>query len=101
MFIEIRENRLTPPPPKKEHKLEAAVNPLITSIACAFTLGAAILMSQQFNPTDAGHTYAAAQIPAMMQKEVARIQNDPHMPLQAKRMALGALAAHGVPIPKH
>ena len=101
MFIEIRENRLTPPPPKKENKLEAAVNPLITSVACAFTLGAAILMSQQLNPTDAGHTYQAAQIPAMMQQEVARIQRDPHMPLQAKRMALGTLAAHGVPVPRN
>lgn len=101
MFIEIRENRLTPPPPKKEHKLEVAVNPLVTSVACAFTLGAAILMSQQLNPTDVGRTYDAAQIPAMMQKEVTRIQNDPHMPPQAKRMALSALAAHGVSVPKH
>jgi hypothetical protein len=99
MFIEIRDNRYSPPPPKKQNKLEAAVNPVLTSLACAATLGVVVLMSQQLNPTDVGKTYQAAQIPTMMQAEVVRIQNDPHMPPQAKRMALGALAAHGVRVP--
>ncbi len=101
MFIEIRDNRYSPPPPPKQSKMEAAVNPIMTSFACVVTLGAAILISLQLNPTDVGKTYQAAEIPAMMQAEVARIQKDPNMPPQAKRMALGALAAHGVSVPKY
>ena len=99
MFIEIRENRYAPPPPpKKQNKLEAAVSPILTSFTCVLTLAVAILMSLKLNPNDLGKTYDVAEIPALMQAEVVRIKNDPHMPPQAKRMALGALAAHGVRI---
>ena len=69
---------------------------IVLKIIGALTLGVVILMAQKQAPADLGKTYEAEEIPVMLQTEVVRIQEDPYMPRQAKRMALGALAAHGV-----
>lgn len=99
MFIEVRKDRHTPSV-KKESKMESSVPPYVTALTCATTLGLAVMFSLKLNPTDMGAVYAADQIPALMQQEVKRIQEDKLMPPQAKAIALQMLAAHGVKIPR-
>lgn len=76
------------------------VNSGLGVIACLMSVGFSGYFAIVVSNPDQGRTYTLDEMKQLMANEVKRIENDPHMPAQAKKMALRAIATGGRSAPR-
>lgn len=76
---------------KEGREKEIQVGGPVTIAACIATTCLAGLVSVRLSNLDEGRVFTPDQIQALVQKDAERIQNDPNIPEQAKRLALSFL----------
>lgn len=82
---------------KPETKTEKPVSGVVALLVCILTIGASGYFSLQLTDPDRGKTVTPAEMRLRQAKEAERIANDPHMPPQAKAIALRMLQQHPIP----
>jgi len=76
---------------KPDKQKEPGIPAVIATLACVLSVGMSGYISLVLTDPDQGKLVSMAEMSVRMTREVERIKNDPHMPPQAKRMALGAI----------
>jgi hypothetical protein len=70
---------------------EQPVQAPLAIFACLVSVSVSGFLGIYVTNPDQGKLVTLAEMPIRMQHEIERIQNDPHMPPQAKAIALGFL----------
>jgi hypothetical protein len=71
------------------------INSGLGVVACLISIGCSGYFAMVLSNPDQGRTLTLEQMKDLMASEVDRIKNDPHMPPQAKAIALRAIQSHG------
>jgi hypothetical protein len=93
MFYQIAPASGVPPQENKDGKKEneKAINGIVAVLACILSVGLSGYVSLVITDPDQGKLVTMQEMSQRQEREIERIKNSPHMPPQAKRMALAAL----------